>query len=229
MAISPKSRTPQLPVRVIVVDDHVFMRDLMVRTLGRQKRHYAVVGAVGTASEAISLSKDLRPDVLILDVNLPDRSGIDAVPDIKRVAPLTRVLLCTGFPTDDRLSDLASTGAYGFVEKTNTWNEFLHALERVTRGEYYFSSRNLGLPGRPVECLKIGDKPYLTAREKEIVTLIAQGLINKEIAVKLRISIGTVETHRTNSMNKLRVRNAAEITDYAFRTGLVKPGHKRIQ
>jgi DNA-binding NarL/FixJ family response regulator len=212
-------------VRIVVVDDHVLIRDLMIRALMEKKRH-VVVAAVGTAAEAVRVCRRLKPDVLILDINLPDRNGIDALPDVKRAAPSTRILLCTGFPTDDRLSDLAATGAHGFVEKTNSWDEFLHAIERVSDGEYYFCSHNSGitLKQRPTERNTPSDAAlHLTPREKEVIGLIAQGLMSKEIAIKLSISIATVETHRTNLMTKLGVRNVAELMSYAFRTGLARP------
>jgi len=134
--------------------------------------------------------------------------------------------LCTGFPTDDRISDLAATGAHGFVEKTNTWDEFLHAVEQVSRGEYYFCSHHAGIVpelGRKQRSELTSLPPHLTAREKEIIALVAQGFTSKEIAEKLYISIATVETHRTNVMTKLGVRNVAGLVSYAFRKALVKP------
>jgi len=226
MGIEPGVNGASKPdsVSLVIVDDHVFMRDLMARTLARQT-HYSVIAAVGTAAEAIKTCRELSPDVLILDINLPDQNGIDALPELRRVAPTTRVLLCTGFPTDDRIADLANTGAHGFVEKTNTWDEFLQAVQRVSRGEYYFCSRSAAMTpefkreqkGRMTRVV-----PALTGREEEILTLVAQGLISKEIAARLYISVATVETHRTNLMTKLGVRNVAELMSHAFRSGLVK-------
>jgi len=214
-------------VRLVIVDDHTFMRDLMARTLARQSGRYAVLAAVGTAAEAIAACEQLKPHLLILDINLPDQNGIDALPELRRVAPATRVLLCTGFPTDERIADLARTGAHGFVEKTNTWDEFLHAVEQVSHGEYYFCSHHAGISpesGRLQKGERTSLAPHLTLRETEIITLIAQGFISKEIAAKLYISCATVETHRTNLMTKLGVRNVAGLVSYAFRTGLAKPG-----
>jgi DNA-binding NarL/FixJ family response regulator len=211
-------------VRLIIVDDHRFMRDLMARTLARHI-HYSVVATVGTAAEAITACRELSPDVLILDINLPDQNGIDALPELRRVAPTTRVLLCTGFPTDDRIADLANTGAHGFVEKTSTWEEFLQAVQRVSRGEYYFCSRSAAMTPAFESEQKgrmTADVPTLTAREREIITLVAQGLTSKEIAARLYISVATVETHRTNLMTKLGVRNVAELMSHAFQSGLVK-------
>ena len=229
MAISPRIKEAEKgdPVRLVIVDDHAFMRDLMARALAQQSGRYAVLAAVGTAAEAIGACRKLKPDLLILDINLPDKNGVDALPELRRVAPATRVLLCTGFPTDDRITDLAGTGAHGFVEKTNTWDEFLQAVERVSHGEYYFCSHNVGIAPGSGRLQKAGPSsrgPPLTAREQEIITLIAQGLMSKEIAAKLHISVATVETHRTNLMTKLGVRNVAGLVSYAFRKGLVKPG-----
>jgi DNA-binding NarL/FixJ family response regulator len=220
VSVKPRS------VRLVIVDDHAFMRDLMARTIARQRTRYAVLAAVGTAAEAIAACGEFKPDVLILDINLPDQNGIDALPALKRVAPGTRVLLCTGYPTDDRISDLAATGAHGFVEKTNTWDEFLHAVERVSDGEYYFCSRNSRVAPEPSRSHKTSEAtsvtPYLTTRETEIIALIAHGFTSKEIAIKLHISVATVETHRTNLMGKLGIRNATGLVSYAFRRGLVK-------
>jgi DNA-binding NarL/FixJ family response regulator len=217
------------PTRIVIVDDHAFLRDVMARALARQRTRYSILATVGTAAEAIAACREFRPDLLILDINLPDRNAIDALPELRRVAPATRVLLCTGFPTGDRISDLAALGAHGFVEKTNTWDEFLHAVEQVSHGEYYFCSHNAG--GAPESWQKKKSErtplaPYLTPREKEIIALVAQGFTSKEIAAKLHISVATVETHRTNLMAKLRVRNVAELVSWAFRMGQAKPNPK---
>jgi DNA-binding NarL/FixJ family response regulator len=224
MTIPPTTRDS---VRLVLVDDYAFMRDLMVRTLAQQNTRYAVVAAVGTAAEAIEVCRKLKPDLVILDINLPDQNGIDALPELRRVAPATRVLLCTAFATDDRIADLAGTGAHGFVEKTNSWDEFLLAVEHVSHGELYFCSHSAGIVpesthGQKTEPTSLA--PHLTAREKEIILLIAQGFTSKEIAAKLYISVATVETHRTNLMTKLGVRNVAGLVSYAVSKGLTKVG-----
>jgi DNA-binding NarL/FixJ family response regulator len=113
------------------------------------------------------------------------------------------------------------------VEKTSSWDEFLQAVERVSQGEHYFSWHDPGVAPESWRLQRIQPTthgPPLTAREKEVITLIAQGFISKEIAAKLYISVATVETHRTNLMTKLGVRNVAELVSYAFRTDLVKLG-----
>lgn len=214
------------PVRIVVVDDHRFMRELISAMLARQNGRYKVVSEEGDASAAIKACQDLSPDLLILDINLPDLSGIDAVPTIKKLAPKTRILLCTAFVSDERVVEALRSGADGFVEKTNTWSDFVEAVERVTRGEQFFRAQSCpGLTGKSTSGY---DSPpgaisiRLTRREKEVLTLVSTGSTTKEIASKLCVSIGTVETHRGNLMRKLKARNIADLVVYAFRTCLIK-------
>jgi DNA-binding NarL/FixJ family response regulator len=209
------------PLRLVVVDDHVFIRDLMVRLLARD---FSVLAAVGTTAEALKACGKLRPDVLILDVNLPDGSGIGILPELKRSAPETRVLLCTAYPQNQPISELASSGAHGYVEKTTSWEEFLEAVARVGRGELYFCSHNHA--ARSSSRAVVERKPVLQAistlsvREKEVVALLADGLTSKDIASKLHISVATVNSHRSNAMSKLRVRNVAGLVSRAVAGGL---------
>ncbi len=214
------------PLRIVVVDDHVFMRELISSTLNRQEAAYEVVASVGSAAEAVRACAEFRPNLLILDINLPDQSGIDIVPEIKRASPDTHVLLCTAFPTEDRLVDALRAGAKGFVEKTNTWDDFLGAVDRVGRGEQYFSSKSSGVSPLPRPLLTQRASRYigvpLSPREEEVLRLIALGKTSKEIASQLFISVATVDTHRTNLMGKLGVRNVAGLVLYAFQYGLIQ-------
>jgi len=191
------------------------MRDLIARELRRSARGYEVVAAVGTAAEAITVCRRFSPHLLVLDISLPDRTGIAVVPDIRRASPTTRILLCTAFPSDDWLAQASSCGADGFVEKTNTWDEFLAAVDRVSRGQRYFCSA-----GAPVRQNDPKPKASLTRREAEILRLIAAGLTTKEIAAKLFISVPTVETHRGNLMAKTGARNVAGLVRFAIDAGL---------
>jgi DNA-binding NarL/FixJ family response regulator len=211
------------PLRIVIVDDHLFMRELICRTLVRQDSLYDVVASVGTAAAAIEACGELKPDLVILDINLPDHSGIDAVPEIKRVSARTHILLCTAYATEDRILESLRVGAKGFVEKTNSWDDFLIAVDRVGRGEQYFSSKSNGVePAQAAASPRAkGNGASLSPREQEIITLIANGQTSKEIAARLFISPATVETHRTNLMSKLGARNVASLVLYAFQTGLV--------
>lgn len=201
--------------RVAVVDDHAFMRDLIVRELTRSDQPYEVVAAVGTAADAVAVCGRLTPHLLVLDINLPDRTGVAAVPDIRHASPETRILLCTAFPKEDWLDEASSCGADGFVEKTNTWDDFLVAVDRVSRGQRYFCSA--GAPNRNRDAKS---DPRLTRREREILRLIAVGMTTKEIAAKLFLSIPTVETHRANLMMKTSGRKVADLVRFAMNAGL---------
>jgi DNA-binding NarL/FixJ family response regulator len=201
--------------RIAVVDDHAFMRDLIARELTRNDKRYDVVAAVGTAADAVAVCRRLLPDLLVLDIHLPDRTGVAAVPDIRRASPGTRILLCTAFPKEDWLEKATTSGADGFVEKTNTSDDFLLAVDRVSRGQRYFCSG--GAPGRSDD--RSGE-PRLTRREREILKMIAAGLMTKEIAARLFISIPTVETHRSNLMMKTGARNVAGLVRFAIKAGL---------
>jgi DNA-binding NarL/FixJ family response regulator len=216
------------PVRTVVVDDHVFMRELIGARLAREHSRFKVLAEVGDAASAVAVCRELAPDLCILDINLPDRSGIDIVPDVKRVSPLTSVLLCTAYATDDRISDAMRSGAEGFVEKTNTWDDFIDAVNCVSGGERYFRSSSPKLRPMTAEIAGRGvttPQPQLSEREREVLSLIAEGCTSKEIAARLFISVQTVETHRSNLMAKLKVRNMAGMVVYAVRLGLVKlPG-----
>ena len=213
------------PIRIVVVDDHVFMRELICVMLARRRSFYHVVADAGSVAEAIVECAAHAPDLLILDINLPDRSGLEAVPDLKRVSPSTRILLCTAFATEDRILEAIHSGADGFVEKTNTWSDFLDAIDRVSGGERYFHSNTASRCGSPgasdLEMTSLS-KPSLSPRESEILKLIAEGSTSKEIAARLCISVQTVETHRANLMQKVGVHNVAGLVLFAVKSGLIK-------
>lgn len=220
-----KSPAPK-PIRIVLVDDHIFMRELICTTLHQRPTHHKVLASVGTAVAAVGACAKFRPDLVILDINLPDRSGMAIIPKIKRVSPGTHVLLCTAYPTTDRLVEALRAGAKGFVEKTNTWEDFLGAIDRVGRGEQYFSSKSSGVKPLSRAALAQRARRYvgiaLSPREVEVLKLIAGGGTSKEIAGKLFISAATVETHRANVMSKINVRNVAGLVLYAFQHGLVE-------
>lgn len=225
---SVSSNSKHRPATIIVVDDDRFMREVISAMLSRQRGAYNVIGQAADAAEAIRICAELAPDVVILDINLPDQSGIDIVPELKRIAPTTRILLCTAYVCDSRVVDALRCGAHGFVEKTNAWTDFATAVERVASGELYFAAKigdTDGLPGSPNgHGPALSSPAALSEREKEVLTLIAQGRTSKETATELGISVATVDTHRANVMTKLGVHNIAGLVVYAFRNGIIKIG-----
>lgn len=213
----PATKSPGLHSRIAVVDDHAFMRDLIARELTRSTKRYNVVAAVGTAAEAVAACRRFEPHVLVLDINLPDRTGVAAIPDIRQASPATRILLCTAFPREEWFHKATTCGADGFVEKTNSWDEFMVAVERVNGGQRYFCSG-----GGAASARENNGKTALrlTPRERQILKLIASGLTTKEIAAQLFISIPTVETHRANLLTKTGGRNVASLVRFAIDAGL---------
>src|SRR4051812_33458768 len=130
-------------ISIVVVDDHRFFREVVSDMLGRQTGgRYNVVGQCGDVKGALAACQEFKPDLLILDINLPDQSGIEAVPAVKKASPRTRILLCTADVTDDRILDALRSGTHGFVEKTNTWDSFVEAIQRVAAGEHFFCARS---------------------------------------------------------------------------------------
>lgn len=214
------------PLSIVVVDDHRFMRDVICAMLSRQGEKYAVVGQAANAAEAVEVCARTAPDLVVLDINLPDRSGVEIVPEIKKASPETCILLCTAFVSDDRIVDALRSGAHGFVEKTNSWSEFADAVDRVSKGEHYFAAHSSPLASHVRRNSPIAPSSapvhQLSQRETEVLTLIAHGRTSKEVASELGISVATVDTHRTNLMSKLQIRNVAGLVVYAFRSGLIK-------
>jgi DNA-binding NarL/FixJ family response regulator len=215
------------PVRMVIADDHVLMRELLVNMMSQQGESFEVVAQVGTGAEAVDACRRFAPDVLVLDGMMPGMTGVEAVPLVKAAAPATRILLCCGSLNDRELLKALQAGAEGFMEKTNSPATFFDAVQRVSRGESYLCSKSITLLSRVlrntnVESASAAEKQAtLTTREKEIIGLIAEGLSSKEIATKLFLSLATVETHRANLMTKIQAHNVAQLVRYALDNGLV--------
>ena len=206
-----------------MVDDHRFIREVLTAMLGRQRGRYQVVAEGEDVKTALEACQKVKPDLLILDINLPGESGIEAVPALKQISPQTRILLCTAYVTDDRILDALRSGAHGFVEK-NRWDDFIEAVNRVAIGEHYFCSRSSAalsyFSQRPAKTARLRTSA-LSPREKEVLKLVACGSSSKEVASKLGISVGTVDVHRANLMKKLGVKNIAGLVVFAFEAKLI--------
>jgi DNA-binding NarL/FixJ family response regulator len=223
---SPPEAKGHEPVRIVIVDDNPFMRELIATMLRQHSSRYEVLAEVADAKSAVEACERLAPELLLLDINLPDSSGITIVPKIKQLSPKTRVLLCTAYPSEDRILDALRSGADGFAEKTSTWGDFIEAIDRVVGGEHYFRATGAALVGAAPATVRSGltrvSTAQLSSREKEILTLVSEGATSKEIACKLGVSAATIDTHRRNVMTKLHIRNVAGLVVFAFRAGLIK-------
>lgn len=208
-----------MPVRVFIVDDHpVVVAGL--RSLLSQLKNIEVAGAVSNAFEALPFLKAHAVDVILLDINLPDVSGIELCRKITREFPGIKVLGISTFSERSYISRMIDNGASGYLLKSASAQEIAEAIQTVLRGKMYLSVSMEHLL-RPLSLTPIDSLPALTKREKEILSCIAEGLTNNQIAEKLYISPLTVDSHRKNLLTKLNVNNTASLIRFAMEHGLI--------
>jgi DNA-binding NarL/FixJ family response regulator len=198
-------------LRILLADDHDIVRR-GVRTLVESRRGWRVVGEANDGRRAVELAARLRPDVAILDVSMAGMGGIEATRLIREHAPGTAVLLLTVYESPELLRQAAAAGARGYVAKGDGARALLGAVGAVARGGAFVTPRVAGA----------GRSRPLTAREREVLCLLAGGLRSREVAAALGMREKTVETHRSSLLRKLRLRGLAELVRYAMRNGLVE-------
>ncbi len=211
--------------RVILIEDQTAIREMQSEII-RMSPDYKIVGEAGEGHQAVALCLELKPDVIILDARLPGLSGVDILRRINKQLKGLRVLVFSGHENPVLIREMLEAGAHGFVEKTAGLMEFKKGLETVANGGTYFGPgvaallRNVVANNNPASGADL-----LTDREREILKLVAESNSTKEIAVKLNISVKTVDNHRTNLMRKLNLHDVASLTRYAIEIGLVQPRH----
>ena len=212
---------------IVIVDDHPLFREGLKSIIGRNTA-YSVVGEAKNGREGLRIALKLKPDLALIDISLPDKSGIQLTREIRDQLPETRVLIISMHSKIDYIAEAFQAGATGYVVKESASNGLLKALEAVIGGDYFLDSSLShavveSLLNIPIKEARIRDDEYgsLTPREQEIMRLLAEGLSAKEIAAKLFISPKTVENHRSNIMNKLGLHSAIELIRYAARLGLI--------
>jgi DNA-binding NarL/FixJ family response regulator len=212
---------------ILIVDDHPLVREGLISIL-KSAAGYEVVGQAGNARDAIRMVKNLKPDLVLLDLGLPDKSGIELSREIRNISPPTRILIVSMHSRVDYIVRAFQAGATGYMTKESATERLLQGIEDVLNGEYFMdgsvSHRVVErLMQTPEKEMRITDAAYetLTPREQEVMVLLAEGHSAKETAATLFISPKTVENHRTSIMNKLGLHSTLELVRYAARLGLI--------
>ncbi len=209
------------PIRVLVADDHMIVRT-GIRHVVESEPDFEVVGEAASGSEALSLASRLRPDVVVLDISMPDQSGLEVAASLRSMAGPPRVLILSMHDNPEYVLESVRAGAHGYLLKDTAGTELRNAIRAVCRGESYFSPPVASRLSAAVR----GEQDHhpldqLTSREREVLLGIVRGRTNKQVAADLGISHRTVETHRESLMRKLEIHTVAELTRFAIEAGML--------
>jgi DNA-binding NarL/FixJ family response regulator len=211
-------------LRILVADDHEVVRKGLCNLL--QSRGWEVCGEAGDGRQAVEMVQQLHPDVVILDIGMPNLNGLDATRQILRNNPRQKILILTITDTDQVVRDVLQAGARGFVLKSDAARDLVAAVDAVQQDRTFFTPRvgEMVLDGylRGGGFQSEPTIPSLTPREREIVQLLAEGKSTKEVASVLDLSVKTAETHRSNIMRKLKLHSVGELVLYAIRNNIVQ-------
>ncbi len=216
-------------IHVLLADDHTVVRQGL-RALLEVEPDITVVGEAETGRQAVQLAGKLRPDVVVMDIAMPVLNGLEATRQIIKMVPAAKVLALSSYSDDEYVYQLTEAGAVGYLLKQTAAADLIKAVREARKGKTFFSpaiSRRL-LDHYRDRCL--GRVPLkkardpLTSREREVLQLIAEGRLNKQIAAELGISVKTVEKHRQQVMNKLNIHDIAGLTRYAISRGMIESG-----
>jgi DNA-binding NarL/FixJ family response regulator len=214
------------PLRIVVVDDHAVVRR-GVRALLESRADWKVVAEATTGREALDAVKRHRPEIVVMDISLPELNGLDATRQIVQESPQTEVLVLTMHHSEELARDVLKAGARGYVLKSDADESLIAAVDALRQHKPFLTSgvtefmldgflRNMSVPD-------LSTRDPITPREREIIQLLTEGLSNKEAAARLGISVKTIEAHRANIMRKLRLRSVTDLVRYAIRNKIAQP------
>jgi DNA-binding NarL/FixJ family response regulator len=215
-------------LRIVIADDHDLMRR-GVKTLIQSHPGWEVCGEAQTGREAILKAEELKPDVLILDIGMPDLNGIEAARRIRKASPSVEVLILSMHYSDQLIRDILEAGVRGYIVKSDSDRDLIIAVETLADHKPFFTPRATEVllsnfkAGRSTGEVPELVRDRLTSREREIVQLLAEGKSSKEVAASLCISVKTAETHRANIMRKLQLHTVSELVRYAVKNQIVEP------
>ncbi|MBA4053385.1 MAG: DNA-binding response regulator [Marivirga sp.] len=214
-------------ISIVLADDHILVRK-GIKAMLESEEALNVIGEAGNGKEALEIARDLHPDILVLDIRMPEMTGIEATAKLSEFSPTTKALILSMHDSEEYVLQSLDAGAYGYLLKDTDKSEFVKALKQIHAGNKYFSgavsnvlaNRLLGAKS-PDKNTKPDDQYHLTKREREILRMVINGTPNKEIADSLDKSVRTIETHRFNIMKKMSVNNAVDMVNKAVKENLV--------
>jgi DNA-binding NarL/FixJ family response regulator len=215
------------PVSILIADDHAVVRHGL-RVLLETQQGWTICGEAQNGREAIQKAEQLQPNIVILDISMPEMNGVVATSRIREVAPRARVLVLTMHSSEELIQSCLRAGAQGYILKSDAERDLIAAVRALTYNKTFFTEAATSVVLENLRLHKNGssEEPMLerlTYREREIMQLLAEGRTNKEVGASLGIGIRTVESHRESIMSKLRLRTISDLVRYAIRNKFVEP------
>jgi DNA-binding NarL/FixJ family response regulator len=214
-------------VRILVVDDHDIIRRGLKQLL-TARPGWEVCAEAKTGREAVALAEQLKPDIVVMDISMPDLNGLEAARRIHKLFPKTGILILSMHFSDQLVRDIVEAGARAYIVKSDADRDLVSAVEALANHRTFFTPRAAEMLLNGFSSQNSGTQPQaisrsrLTSREREIVQLLAEGKSSKEVAVALGISVKTAETHRANIMRKLELHSVSEVVRYAVRNQIIE-------
>jgi DNA-binding NarL/FixJ family response regulator len=214
-----------MATRILIADDHEVVRK-GIRSILEAHPGWEVCGEAGDGRHAVEMATQCKPDLVVIDIGMPQLNGLDATRQILKALPSTKVLVLTMHESEQVVQQVLAAGARGYLMKSDASRDLVNAIEQLQRNKTYFTSKvaQLVLDSflRPRAAADISAVRSLTPREREVVQLLAEGKSTKEVAVALNLSVKTAETHRSNIMRKLDIHSVSELVLYAVRNNIVQ-------
>lgn len=214
-------------MKILIVDDHEFVRQGL-RTVLEAQEGWRVCGEAENGRMAVQLARKLQPDVVVMDLAMPEFNGLEATRELHKLSPATKVVILTVYETDTMVKEVLQAGASGYLLKSDAADKLVTAIETVRRGEPFFSGRVASVVLRALRAPEerrgkgAATDGLLTVQERRIVQLVAEGKTNKEIAAIFGVSIKTVDAHRTHLMAKLNLHSVVDLVRHAIRNNIIQ-------